>query len=111
MLDESDEEALSTVEFVLLLILVIAEDNCELVFGLIKAIEAPRDEEARFVFALTAEVIPEVCAFVFAFMLAAKDVDAVSTVALVLALIFVCAAMIFAESEDEAAFVLLLIAV
>jgi len=75
----SDVDAVNTVAFVLALIVDIAEVICEFVFALIPA---ARDEDAFKTEVLTAE------------MAAPSDVEAVRTVALVLALIVVTASAI-----------------
>jgi hypothetical protein len=128
MVAARDVEAVRTVAFVLLLILVIADDTCEFVFGLTRARVAPsevlalrmfvpfvvtfelteakvapREVEARFVLALTAEVIPDVWAFVLAFTLATIEVEAVSTVASVFALIADCAEVTLAAVARDPA--------
>jgi hypothetical protein len=148
----SDEDAVSTVLFVLVLMVVIALAICEFVFAFITlardvlavrraefvfkltavvpalialaieveavpivfavlavpaAIAAASDVLAEFVFSLTADVILEVCAFVFEFITEARDVDAVSTVAFVLALTADVPAVIAEAIELEAVFVLL----
>ena len=75
----TEDEALLTLVFVLLLMFVS-------LFVIAAAIDVEALKTFESVFALTALVIPEVCAFVFALMLAAREVEAVNTAAAVLLL-------------------------
>ena len=81
MLAASEVEAVRIAEFVFVLTEVLP-------FVIARA----RPDEALpttlFVLAFTAEVIPDVCVFVFAFTLATREVDAVAITLAVLALIF-----------------------
>ncbi len=106
MVEAREVEAVSTVELVFELMVVIAEATWELVLAfttaaieeeaevMVPAVEAvpaeiavPREVEAvrtvASVCELTAEVIPEVWVLVFALMVEASDVEAVRTVAFV----------------------------